>query len=66
MMVTSAQRAEADRLMLDLDARLRKIGPDYAPAALMDAIMACGLPSGALRMLSRSLDREADRLEREN
>jgi hypothetical protein len=64
-MMTHAQRAEADRLMLDVLVRVRVIGQDYAPAALMDAIMQCGLPAEALRVLSRTLDREADRLDRD-
>lgn len=62
--MTRAQAAEASRLLLNMRAHLQVIGEVHAVPALLDAILACDLPPGALRHLSRTLDREADARER--
>lgn len=63
--MTAAQRHTATSLEVEVINHVQALGPAHAAAALRHAIMAAPLSIISLRYLSRELDREADRRERE-
>jgi hypothetical protein len=63
--LTAAQRHTATSIEVEVINHVQALGPAHAPAALRHALLAAPLSVIALRYLSRELDREADRRERE-
>jgi hypothetical protein len=63
--LTAVQRRTVTSLEVEILDHVQALGPAHAPAALRHALLAAPLSVIALRYLSRELDREADRIERE-
>lgn len=63
--LTAAQRRTSTSLEVEIMDHVQALGPAHAAAALRHALLAAPLSILALRYLSRELDREADRRERE-
>lgn len=63
--LTAAQRRTATSLEVEIMDHVQALGPAHAAAALRHALLAAPLSILSLRYLSRELDREADRRERE-
>lgn len=62
--LTDAQRRFVDKLTIDVHAGVVALGPGQAGAALLGTLLTLPLTVPELRLLSRMMDREADRRER--
>ena len=63
--LTDAQRRTVTSLEVEIMDHVQALGPAHAAAALRHALLAAPLSILSLRYLSRELDRDADRRERE-